>query len=201
MPIARESGTDFVPAPEGTHVARCIWVISLGTQPSGNPAFDPSFKVLVGWELPEEEIKYNGELKPMIVTKEYTLSLSEKATLRKDLESWRARQFTKEEAKGFDVGKVVGVPCLLTVTHQVSGKGRRYAKVSAVSAITKGMQVKPQVHRSMIYEMGDGNNEIFELLPAWIQKKISQAAETVSPPPTHTEPEPEMVEDESEIPF
>lgn len=188
-----------MPVPAGTHVARCIWVIALGTQPSNNPQFLDAYKVLVGWELPEEQIIYQGEEKPMVITKEYTLSLSEKAALRKDLESWRARQFTPDERKGFDVANVAGVPCLLTVTHQTSAKGKQYAKVSAVSALTKGTIVKPQFHPKLVYQIEDGNSETFQKLPEWIQKKIQQSEEMVHPPATHStapaneEPEPDDV--------
>lgn len=202
MPIAKEKGTDFVPAPDGTHVARCIWVISLGTQPSNNPKFAPAFKILLGWELPEEVIEYNGEQRPMVITKEYTLSLNEKANLRKDLESWRAKAFTPEERAGFEVAKVVGVPCLLTVTHQDTSNGRTYAKVSAVSALAKGQSCKAQVHPSVLYELQDGNSDTFRTLPEWIQKKISQAEEITNPPATHSMSEPNdgfPVEDD--VPF
>lgn len=201
--IAKESGSDFTPAPAGTHVARCIWVIALGTQPSNNPQFVDSYKILLGWELPEESIMFQGEEKPLTITKEYTLSLSDKAALRKDLESWRARQFTEAERKGFDVAKVAGIPCLLTITHQTSAKGKVYAKVSAVSALTKGMIVKPQQHPTVTYDIEDGNSDVFQKLPEWIQKKIQQCEEVAHGPQTHTE-EPPLREpdfDPEQVPF
>src|SRR3990167_3685661 len=37
----------------------------------------------------------------MTISKFYTLSLSEKANLRKDLEGWRGKSFTESELEGF----------------------------------------------------------------------------------------------------
>lgn len=188
MPIlAKEGGSGFTPAPAGTHIARCISVIELGTQPSGNPKFVDSFKILIEWELPEETVLFQGEDKPMKVSKEYSLSLSDKAILRKDLESWRARQFTPEEKAGFDVSKIVGVPCYVTITHKTSGAGRQYAMVSSVSSLTKGTICKPQVHVSTIYQISDGSSSVYQALPDWIKKKIQQSEEFRNPPASHSE--------------
>src|SRR5208337_1405024 len=71
--------------------------------------------------------------------KRYTLSLHEKAALRKDLESWRGRTFTEEELKGFDVENVLDVPCLLNVIHNGTS-GTVYANVSGIMKLPKSMQ-------------------------------------------------------------
>jgi hypothetical protein len=77
--VAKSSGDgSYTLAPEGTHVARCVQMIDLGTQWS--EAYQKaSHKVLIGWELPNEP---NGDGGPVIVFRRYTVSLHEKAAMR-----------------------------------------------------------------------------------------------------------------------
>lgn len=178
MPIAKEKGgADFQPVPAGSHIARCFAVISLGTQPSDNPQFMDSFKCQVNFEIPGETIEINGEKKPMVIQKEYTVSLSQKATLRKELESWRGKPFTAEELKGFDVAKLVGVPCMLSIIHQTNGKGKTYAKIAGISGLPKGVTCPPQYHKSVVYEVEDNRNDVFNALPQWVKSKIEKCRE------------------------
>src|SRR5512138_3838349 len=134
-------GGEFKQAPTGTHMARCIRLIDLGTQ-HGDYQGQPTVKnqVLITWELPAETM---DDGKPFTVSHFYTNSLNEKATLRHHLEAWRGRQFSDEEAKRFDLMTILGKPCMVTVI--ANDKGR--SKVSAVSATPKGMQMPPQVNK------------------------------------------------------
>jgi hypothetical protein len=181
MPLAKETKT-FTPAPAGTHIARCYGCISLGTQHS--ELFADAFKVMLLWELPFELIKMDGAEMPMTISKEYTLSLGKKSNLRKHLDSWRGRPFTEAELLGFEVSKVVGAPCQLTIVHAKSGKGDDYAKIEAVTGLAKGMTCPDQAHKSIKYEIEDGNeqtSEVFKNLPEWIRKKITSCEEWQAP--------------------
>lgn len=205
MPVAKESGGDFIPVPAGTHIARCVDVISLGTQTSD--MFPASFKVMIGWELPDE-VLVNSETKkemPMKVSKEFTLSLSSKANLRKVLEGWRNKPFTKEELDGFEVSRVLDATCMLSIIHKISSKGKTYAAIQAVSGLPKGTICKPRVHPLVRFEVEQGRNDVFRSLPEWIQKKIEACEEWVHPPIDREEPAPEpppsVPEEEDSIPF
>lgn len=205
MPIAKEKG-DFIPAPEGTHIARCVDVISLGTQSS--PMFPASFKVMLGWELPDEMMVRGDtkEEKPLKVSKEFTLSLSKKANLRKTLESWRGKVFSKEELEGFEVSAILDIPCLLSIIHKQSTQGKTYAAIETVSKLAKGMACKPRVHELIRYEIEQGRDKQFKELPEWIQKKIETCEEWVRPQidQEHLEQEPEVPtheEEQDSVPF
>ena len=142
---AKESGGgDFQQAPPGTHVARCIKLIDLGTQ-HGEYEGKPTVReqVVVQWELPGETIDTDKGAQPMIVSKFYTNSLSEKATLRADLEAWRGRQFTPDELASFDLEKILGAPCLVNVIHSDKGK----ARVKGVMSLPKGT-ICPPAHNT-----------------------------------------------------
>jgi len=139
MPIiaADSGGKDFTPAPEGLHSAVCVDVVDLGLQPNTFNPEKPQHKIRIVWQIEEIDLA-NG--KRFQVSQMYTLSLHEKASLRKDLEGWRARKFSAEESKGFDVEKLLGVPCQVQVIHNVSEKnGKTYANVQTIVPLGKGM--------------------------------------------------------------
>lgn len=197
MPIAKESGGNFTPAPPGTHLARCFAVISLGTQHS--EIYADAFKIMLMWELPHERVTYEGQERPMTISKEYTLSLSKKAKLRADLESWRGKGFTEEELKGFDVSKIIGQPCLLSVIHKTSGKGSTYAAIASVAKLTKGQECPSAFHKNVSYEVEHGKNKEFESLPEWVRKKIEVCEEWTNP--AIDKEEAQVEEDPDSVPF
>lgn len=178
--IAKETGGSNIPAIEaGTHVARCIQIVHVGTVPDEykGKKMTPN-KVRIAWELPNELYEFDeakGE-EPRMISKEYTLSLSDKATLRKDLEAWRGTPFTEDELKGFDITKVIGQPCMLTVVNGTSqATGNTYAKVQSVGKIVKGMTCPDQVLETVVFMYDDKVDEIiekFKALPEFVQDKI-----------------------------
>ena len=168
------SGGDFTPAPQGTHTARCVRVIDLGTQPGSQMYPAPRHKVLVGWELPEEMREYDGKQEPAMVFKRYTMSLNEKARLRHDLESWRGRNFTEEELAGFHLRNISGVPCMVTITHS---DDKKYANINAVTSLPKSVTVPPAFNDVVYYEIEDGPNEMFQAMSEKLQATIRSAPE------------------------
>ena len=209
MPIAKSSGGDFTPLPAGTHIARCFAVISLGTQPSNNPQFPPAFKVMLMWEVPDETVDMQGVATPMTISKEYTLSLNEKANLRRDLQSWRGKEFTAKELEGFDVANVCGAACMLSVIHKKSAKGSDYATVASISAMAKSVKCGEPFHKYIKFEIENGRNQVFDSLLDWIKKKIEACEEWKRPtaPPqgsAETPPEDDGGDDgagDPEVPF
>lgn len=136
MPIiatASESKS-FTPAPEGTHQAVCVDVIDKGMLPNKFKEGALQHKIDVAWQI--NELRDDG--KRYLVYKRYTLSLNEKANLRKDLESWRGRAFSRDEEMGFDVEKLIGGNCLVNITHRTVAD-KTYANVISVMPLIKGM--------------------------------------------------------------
>lgn len=132
--IARDNARDNQKAPEGLHGAVCVDVVDLGIVdgPYGKKAM-----VKLAWQIEEvnEETK-----KPFTVQRRYGNSLNDKATLRKDLETWRGKKFTKEELAGFDLEKLLGANCQLQIVHNVTDDGSTYANVHAIVPAAKGSQ-------------------------------------------------------------
>lgn len=207
MPIAKQNKT-FTPVPAGTHIARAVHCISLGTQPAQGE-FLATFKVMLGFEIPDEVVIHieTKEEKPMLVSKEYSRSLGKKANLRRDLESWRGREFTTEELNGFPVENVLDKPCMLNVIHKTSATGNTYAVIASISPLPKGVKCKDRVHELLHYEIEQGKScPEWEKLPEFIKAKISQCEEWVNPavnqPTTSGAPiNPTGDDDNSEVPF
>ena len=136
MAFIVSEGSSFTPCPAGPHSACAVDIVDLGMVPNPFKDGQKQHKFRIVWQVAER--KDDG--KPFLVTKQYTASLHEKAALRKDLESWRGVPFTKEEAAGFDVERLIGVPCLLNVQH-VERNGKVYANVVSLMKLPKGMPV------------------------------------------------------------
>jgi hypothetical protein len=112
--------SDYIPAPEGTFSAVCCDVVDLGMlEVTFGGKTKEQHKIWIVWQI--EEVMADN--RPYTVRKRYTLSLHEKASLRKDLESWRGRAFTASELEGFDVETVLGVACMLNVIHAAGSQG------------------------------------------------------------------------------
>lgn len=174
--IAREKGGSggYSAIEAGTYPARCVAVVDLGIQHNTFNNKDQE-KVLLMFELPTERIVVDGEDKPRWLSSRYTMSLNEKATLRKTLDAWRGRAFTQEELVGFNLAGLINAPCMLTVTN-TEKNGNVYANISGVSKIMKGMEVPELENEPIVFDMEAENaEEVKEKLPEWIQTIIEES--------------------------
>ena len=165
--------------PSGTHIARCYSMIHIGTvewEWQGEVKY--SNKVRLTFELPHEMRDYGGEMKPMVISKEYTLSLHEKSNLRKDLESWRGKSFTGEELRKFDITDLITGECNVSVIHKTAKNGNEFAQISSISQMTKGSVCPDQYNESFIFNYHDNfNQKWLEEQPQWIQDQIKSTDE------------------------
>lgn len=182
MPIIVKNteNENFAPIEAGTYDARCYSMIYLGTIKRVTMGKEEIQKrIRISWELPGEmkEFKKGEGLKPHVISKEYTLSLNEKANLRKILASWRGKDFTPEELKGFDITKVLGVGCTLTITHQPKEGGGNYAAVTAVSPVMKGHVLPALINPKIELSYENFDFTVFNSLPDFVKEKIKSSEE------------------------
>lgn len=172
----QENESNFSPIPEGVHTAQCYAIVDLGVHYSER--FDKkSRKVQIMWELPDEQFEHEGEMKPRVISKEYTLSLNEKANLLKDLQAWRGRAFTEEELQGFDLQNVLGKGCQLQIIH-TEKNGKTYGNIASIMGLPKGMKLGETINTPIYFDLEDPNAlSDMDMLPAWVQDKI-KASET-----------------------
>lgn len=197
--------------PAGTHIARSYQILDLGTHDrEWKGKHRKSHEIRISWELPLEKAVFDpdkGE-QPFSISKTYTLSLNEKANLRHDLENWRGRPFTEEELEAFDVAKVLGVACMVTVTHVTKGD-KTYANVTAVTATPKGYPVPAAINKPVEFSLDDHDEAVFRALPEFLQKIIQESDEWKqqgAPKPEednedHPAGEGENLADQDNIPF
>lgn len=177
---ATDSGTSRELIPAGNYIARCYQMIEIGTVAEnimGKQVI--AKKVRVGWELPNELRTFEGKERPLVISKEYTLSMNEKANLRKDLASWRGKDFTQEEAKCFDITKLLGVPCMLNIIHKpgASDPTKIYERIAGITGIPKGVTPPQQITPTYLLSYDSFDESKFDDLPDFIKDKMKTSLE------------------------
>lgn len=171
--FVNEGAASAIPLlPEDVYPAVCVMLVDIGEQYS--EAFDKtSRKVIISWELPGEKLD-NGETRRLSNT--YTASLNSKGNLRKDLISWRGRDFTVEELKKFDLRNVVGAPCLLSVVHKVGKDGQKRAVIGGIMKLPKAVPTPLATVKPVVFDLDDPDAALKKTsLPDWIQKRIEES--------------------------
>ena len=172
MSIPVKDDFKVIPTPSGLQQAVCVFVNDIGIQ-EGMYAGEKTLlhKIIITWELKAKipEGDYAGQ--PFMVSKYYTLSLGEKANLRKDLESWRGKKYTQEEAKaGIDVEKLIGQNCYLNITLNEKNK----AVINTVNPLPEGVSHIAPVNKVMS-----------EKFKKWIDKERAKAVDISTAQPEH----------------
>lgn len=156
-----------------THVARCYGIIDLGTQYSDKFGRWAN-KIMFQFELPAD-LTEDG--RPSIISEKYTLSLNDKANLRKDLESWLGRPVTATEKRdGFALGWMLGAACLLSILHGGNAE-KVYAYVAGVMSVPEGTPVPEAVNPVVLYNTEKGEDTVYAKLPEWVKDLIQQSRE------------------------
>jgi len=182
--IARATGgVDFKPTPPGVYLARCFRIIDLGTQRGEWKGKEKwSRKVMFQWELYGEDEEGNAltmdDGRPMSISKQYTLSLGENAQLRADLKAWRGRDFTPEELNEFDISKVLGVACMINVSHGEKD-GKTYANISGVTPVPKAMRaaIPKPINDLQLFDVSEPDMDVMGKLSDRMQEKIKACKE------------------------
>ena len=80
--------------------------------------------------------------------------------------------------------ELIGKACMINVVNETSSKGRKFAKITAVTPIPKGMDCPDQINQDTYFFMGyneagpqDFDDAVFARLPKFIQEKIMLSPE------------------------
>jgi hypothetical protein len=189
------------PIADGVYQGVTVSIIDLGTQ--FNEHFGKStHQVMITWEIPELTIKFEKDGKeieaPRVISKKYTLSLGEKANLRKDLQSWRGRAFTDQELEGFDLLNVLEKNCMLQIINTTKD-GKTYSNISSILPLYKGMTPIPPYTKAQYYSIAEGF-DIPDTIPQWIKDVIMKSEEFKNNKPADVEFEGDIPVN-SDVPF
>jgi hypothetical protein len=191
--ITAESNQKQYPLmPTGNHIARCYQIIHIGTIPETYKG-ETKMRNLVraSFETPDEKFIFSEEKgeQPFSISKKWTLSMHEKGNLKKDLQAWRGKPFKDDEAKKFNISKLIGAPCMINVIHE-EYEGRKYAKITSITPLVKGMTCPPQINPTLIFGYAPFNQETFDSLGQWLKDEIVKSKEYQAlKNPSHTETE------------
>lgn len=185
--VAKDSGGgDFKKVPPGAYIGRCYSLIDLGTQLStGQYGEKMQHKIRIAWELFGEDengqpltMLVDGKEMPMTISKSYTMSLHEKSALRKDLAAWRGKDFTDEEAKGFDVSKLIGAYCMVNATTSETN-GKTYTNVAGLTPLPGALKnAKPApVHANLMFDLDNPDMAVFNGFHEKLQEAIKRSPE------------------------
>lgn len=212
--IVEDKGGNFERCPAGMHLARCYRIIDLGTQKSeymGQVKYQ--HKIMIGWEIHGMNddgttiIMQDG--RPFSIFKNYTLSWSDKANLRLDLQSWRGKPFTQEEMRRFDLKNVLGAFCMLNVIDRPSADGSKtYSNVNGVTpvpAMIKQNGLPAAVNKNELFNIAEPDMEMFNGFTDNLKQKITSSPEwekLQGAEPVHVAKNTQAVEmDMDDIPF
>ena len=173
MKIKDRAKPKVPPVEAGVYMAVCVGFIDLGEQYS-EKFKNYSYKGMYVWELPGETIEIDGEVKPRQLSKEFTISGSNKSNLRKFIESWNGKSYSDEEFMEFDTFEQVGKACQLNV---VLNETKEYANVDNLMPIPRGFPAPTTTTELIKWDMDAWNDEVFAKLPEWIQDKIKKSTQ------------------------
>lgn len=203
----------WTPPPSGTHKARCVRVIDLGSQ--HNAKYNTSnAKVMLGFELVDcpSGYVYNDVDMPHVVSRAFTYSLGDRSLLKPFLEGWRGTAFSHGDRAAFRIDRVLGAPCLLTCVHNNANNGKTYCNIHSAAKLPKEMAstMPDAIWPLWLYQIDKGDTkehgDVFEkLAPYWKdQIKTSpewQAMNHAQEHPPEQEHVPPVPEADDDIPF
>ena len=181
-----DSNGSFTPVPTGLHLARCYRIIDLGTQESEYMGVKKMLqKVMLQFEVHSEDENGNPTVtaknEPLSISKNFTLSLGEKATLRTDLKTWRGRDFTPEELRGFELKNVLGVWCTLSIIKAMGRDGtKEYTNISGIMPVSVQQRragLPNGFNEPKLYSIDEHDQALFETFSDNLRAKIMASPE------------------------
>jgi hypothetical protein len=168
-------------------------------------------KVMFQFEVHSEDAQGNPTVTskgdPMTVSKNFTLTLAEKSTLRKDLQTWRGKDFAPEELKGFELKNVLGQWAMLSVV-ETQNNGNTYTNIATVNPVPSSMKKNglPEGKNELkLFSIDDADMELFESFSDNLKNKIRQSPEWErlhgGPSAGNSAPSANFDDMESDLPF
>lgn len=163
--------------PAGNYVATLYSIVQIGTVKDsymGEEKMMP--KVRFTWEIPKLMREFDGEQKPMVIGREYTISWGEKANLRKVVTGMLGES---PDDEGFDLKSLLGRSCMLQVINGVGKEsGRKYAAIGAVAQLPEEVTKPSQFNKDTYLDYQEGwSEEVYAGLPQWVKDDMSESVE------------------------
>lgn len=166
----------------GTVPARLVRVIDLGMQaqqPYQGQEKPPAHMVDFTYELLDvfmvDKDGNEDESKPRWISESFPIH-HPSADLAKSTK--RAKALDPNDDFGFDLTRMVGQACMVTIGHKVS-KGNTYANIIGVTPMrAKDADKAPALkNEPVVFTLDDPDLEVFNKFPDWLREKIQSNLE------------------------
>jgi hypothetical protein len=154
---------------EGSHLAKVVGLIDMGTHVSIFKEKErKNKKVLFIYEL-QTKMK-NGE--PFILSKEYSQSMHEKATLRAHSFAYLKKKIRDSDIPTFSFKNFLGIYVELYIDH-ITKEGKTFSKITDISKTNEKFE---SVNESVLWELED-SADIPEIVNKFFAEKIKSSPE------------------------
>ena len=101
------------------------------------------------------------------------------ATLRKDLQTWRGREFTAEELRGFELKNVLGAWAMISVIKAMGANGKEYTNIANINSVPSAMKalLPAGFNPKAAFSIDDPDMDLFETFSENLKKKIQESPE------------------------
>lgn len=199
------SSSAFKPVPPGMHLARCYRIVDLGTQ---TDPYGAKPKIMLQFEVHSEDedgnplVTTKGE--PMTISKNFNAYIrSELSGLRKQLVSWRGREFTADELKKFDLRNVLNQWAMLSIVKEKKDDGREYTNIVTINPVPPNIKkagLPEPYNEAKFFDLDDPDMELYDSFSDNLKNRICASPEWQSRTVTHqTKVREDSLEDD--VPF
>tara|TARA_R100001079_G_scaffold106341_1_gene74393 strand:+ start:7265 stop:7987 length:723 start_codon:yes stop_codon:yes gene_type:complete len=196
-------GGDYESLDAGRYKAICYKIVDAGTRAESYKGGKPKPRTLVYlyWEVTHVQIGDDGDEfwdeirmedgRRFSMSKKYTASMNEGATLFQELKSWRGRKFTDEEIAGFDITKLLGKTCEFDVVTYQKTDGSSGTAVEGIYKPEGGVKAEETENEQTVFDLdvyakeftGESDEEskrmcdVWDDLPDWLKEMIEESFE------------------------
>ena len=194
------AGGDYPTLEIGGYPAYVVGITDIGLH---DTKFGLKHQIVFTFELP---LNKGSDGRPYHMVNKYTLSLNEKANLRKDLEQMKgkipAEKLQDQEFVDTIFQKALGTAIQISVGQYTNKEGYVNNCVDQVGRAVKGMEYPPVEGDMWLLDLDNFDQAVFEKLPEWLQKKVTEGRKLLNEPPVNqTTPDSSGSDDDDDIPW
>jgi len=175
------AGGDYPTLEIGGYPAYVVGITDIGLHETN---FGLKHQIVFTFELP---LNKGSDDRPYHLVNKYTLSLNEKANLRKDLEQMKGKippeKLQDQEFVDTIFQKALGTKVQISVGQYTNKEGYVNNCVDQVGRAVKGMEYPPIEGDTWLLDLDNFDQAVFDKLPEWLQKKVTEGRKLLAEPP------------------
>lgn len=175
----KKSNTKRVYPENGTHVARLVHIIDWGSQVDKYSGDEGRAKLEFIWELPEKHNLHvfnedKGE-QPLVVSRKYGNTFGRGSEMKKAVESMLGQKVDAE----FELETLLGELCQINLTVEDGEDENKNVVIQSLMPLSKDQSKKkfPEYNEKFIFDLDNFDQDVWDSLPEWKQKKIEVTKE------------------------